>query len=156
MSAPNIDALLETWAGSLPQDGGRAPFESHQHMYSLIDASVLGDVPWKCLMAGLPGRLDGNSPEWMRANYEVWYRDPDAVIATMLANPGFNGQFDARPYIDLDAHGRRRWSNVMSGNLAWKHSVSKYHFIGPMCQLTPNRMIYSRLMRRLKVPCTVR
>ena len=42
----------------------------------------------------------------------------------MLSNPDFEGQFDLCPYIDLDAHGKCWWNNVMLGNLAWRCSVS--------------------------------
>jgi hypothetical protein len=38
----------------------------------------------------------------MRSMYEVWYRNPDAVISAMLGNPDFEGQFDLRPYVDLN------------------------------------------------------
>jgi hypothetical protein len=61
----------------------------------------------------------------MRTTYEVWYRDPDVVITTMLENADFDGQFDMHPYIELDANGSRRWGNVLSGNIAWRHSVSE-------------------------------
>ncbi len=118
VSAGNIDKLLEIWAQSSAEADRAAPFESHEHMLATIDASELGDVPWQCLVTGFSGNVDASSPEWMRTSYEVWYRDPDAVIANMLANPDFAGQFDLRPYIDLN-HGQHRWSNVMSGNIAW-------------------------------------
>lgn len=124
VSAANIDTLLEIWAQSLAEADGLAPFESHQHMYATIDASVLGDVPWQCLVTGFSGTVDDGAPEWMRTSYEVWYRDPDAVITNMLSNPDFVGQFDLRPYIDLNADGERRWGDFMSGNIAWRHSAS--------------------------------
>jgi hypothetical protein len=63
----------------------------------------------------------------MRMTYEVWYRNPDAVVLTMLGNPDFDRQFDLRPYVDLNADGIRRWNNIMSGNVAWRKSVSRYH-----------------------------
>jgi hypothetical protein len=60
----------------------------------------------------------------MWTQYEVWYQDPEAVASSMLSNPDFDGQFDLCPYIDLDAHGKHRWNNVMSGNMVWRRSVS--------------------------------
>lgn len=42
----------------------------------------------------------------------------------MLENPDFDGEFDYAPYIDLDMNGERVWSDVMSGNYAWRQSVS--------------------------------
>ncbi|KAH9038559.1 hypothetical protein EDB85DRAFT_1860463 [Lactarius pseudohatsudake] len=122
MSASNIDTLVDIWAQSTAEVNQPPPFESHEHMYATIDASTLGDVPWKCFIAGFSGNVDNSSPEWMRTSYDVWYRDPDVVVSNMLSNPDFAGQFDLRPYIDLDSGGKRRWSNVMSGNIAWRHS----------------------------------
>ena len=125
VSSANINALLETWAQILFELEADipAPFETHQHMYATIDTSVLGDVPWQCFAAGFAGAVDTHSPDWMRTTYDIWYRDPDAVIKNMLSNPDFAGQFDLRPYIDLNANGQRRWGNFMSGNIAWWRSV---------------------------------
>lgn len=93
-------------------------------MHATIDSSMLGDSPWQCLVVGHPDGVDQHAPEWKRRSYEVWYRNPDAVVSAMLDNPDFNGQFELRPYIDLNADGSRCWGNVMSGNIAWRHSVS--------------------------------
>ncbi|KAI9438995.1 hypothetical protein H4582DRAFT_2111280 [Lactarius indigo] len=104
LSATNIDSLLQLWAQSMSQFDAPAPFESHKDLYALIDSSVLGDVPWQCLATTAPERVDEATPSWMRKTYEVWYR-----------------QFDLWPYIDLNANGTRQWSDVMSGNIAWRH-----------------------------------
>jgi len=125
MSAANVESLLELWAQSVTIEAGSTPFESHQHMLMTIDSSVLGDIPWQCLMTGYSGNIDDHSLQWMRTDYEVWFRDPDAVISNMLSNPDFAGRFDLRPYIELNKQGKRWWSNFMSGNIAWRHSVSK-------------------------------
>ncbi len=123
LSAPNIDILLQLWAQSMSSFDSPAPFKSHKDMYAVIDSSVHGDVPWQCLVTTVPGDIDEGAPSWMRTAYEVWYRDPDTVVSTMLSNPDFQGQFDLRPYIDLNVNGTHRWSDVMSGNIAWRHSV---------------------------------
>lgn len=125
LSAPNIDALLELWAESLAEDDApQAPFTSHEEIYNTIDSCELGDIPWQCLVTARSEEVDEHSPAWMQKDYEVWYRDPNAVVTAMLENPDFNGQFDLRPYVDLDSSGKRRWNNLMSGNLAWRRSVS--------------------------------
>jgi len=85
---------------------------------------MLGDVPWQCMVTSIPGDVDDHRP-WMQTSYEIWYRNPEAVISNMLDNPDFDKQFDMRTYIELDADGKRRWSNVMSGNIAWCRSVSR-------------------------------
>jgi hypothetical protein len=125
LSASNINALLELWAQSFEDfDAPQcAPFENHEVLYATIDSSALGDIPWQCLVTAIPDDVNEHSPSWMRTPYEVWYRNPDAVVSAMLSNPDFDGQFDLWPYIDLDARGKRRWNNVMSGNVAWRRSV---------------------------------
>ncbi|KAF5378335.1 hypothetical protein D9615_008783 [Tricholomella constricta] len=122
MSAPNIDYLLELWALSLSKHDDTGPFASYEDLYSSIDATRLGDAPWKCFSTSYDGEVGPNDPSWKSAEYEVWYRDPDVVISNMLDNPDFNGQFDYAPYIRRDKNGQRTWSDFMSGNYAWKHA----------------------------------
>ena len=123
LSSRNLDSLLQLWSQSMGGIGF-APFEDRGSMHAAIDSSTLGDVPWHCLTTGFSGGVDEGAPNWMHATYEVWYRDPDAVVSAMLANLSFNGQFDLRAYIALNSKGERCWDNVMSGNIAWRHSVS--------------------------------
>ncbi|KAJ6616525.1 hypothetical protein B0H10DRAFT_2390622 [Mycena sp. CBHHK59/15] len=119
MSQGNIDYLLELWGLSLMKHGDLGPYDNYQQLYAAIDAVNVGDAPWKCLKTGGDGRAD--APDWARQEYEIWYRDPDAVIRNMLDNPDFDGEFDTAPYVQLDRDGQRRWSDFMSGNFAWKH-----------------------------------
>ncbi|KZP25615.1 hypothetical protein FIBSPDRAFT_733491 [Athelia psychrophila] len=122
MSGGNIDELMELWAMSAGEKGNFSPFDSFDHMYAAIDATKVGDAPWKCFSTTYTGNLGEDAPTWQLADYEVWYRDPDVVIANLLANPDFDKQFDYAPYIELDKSGQRRWSDLMSANLAWRHS----------------------------------
>lgn len=124
LSTTNINTLLELWARSLADFDASAPFRSYQEMHSIIDASMLGNVPWQCLVTEVSEDVDEHAPSWMQTSYEVWYRDPDAVVTMMLNNPDFEGQFDLCPYVDIGADGRRRWSDFMSGNIAWRRCVS--------------------------------
>ena len=126
VSASNIDALLELWAQSVEDFEASAPFHNHQDLHAVIDSSPLGDVPWQCMETRAPDHGD-QAPSWRHTTYEVWYRDPEIVVSNMLSNTDFDGQFDMCPYIDLDAHGNRRWSNVMSANIAWRRCVSSKH-----------------------------
>jgi hypothetical protein len=102
--------------------------KNHGELHTLIDSSTLGDVPWQCMVTNNDS-VDLEKLPWAQTTYEVWYRNPKIVVSNMLANPDFDGQFDLRPYIDLDKHQKRRWSNVMSGNVAWRHSVSRIRAI---------------------------
>lgn len=131
MSAGAIDELMELWAMSAGERGDFSPFDSFEHMYASIDATKAGDAPWNCFSTTYTGPLSADTPNWQLADYEVWYRDPDIVIANILDNPDFNGQFDYSPYIELDENGQRRWNDFMSANFAWRHSVFIHHFIGP-------------------------
>lgn len=123
LSTTNVEDLLKLWARSLSLSGTPAPFRSYQEMHMFIDSSMLGNFPWRCLVSS-PDGVDEHVPGWKQMSYEVWYHNPNAVVSTMLDNPDFDGQFNLCPYIDLDADGRLRWSNVISGNTAWRHCVS--------------------------------
>lgn len=122
MSGGHIDELMDIWALS-QADGGNSPFSSHEDLYATIDAIKHGDAPWKCFKTSYAGEIGRNAPSWQLAEYEVWYRDPETVAANLLDNPDLNGQFDYAPYIELDKNEKRRWSDFMSGNFAWRHSV---------------------------------
>ncbi|KAJ6467182.1 hypothetical protein C8R47DRAFT_990496 [Mycena vitilis] len=120
MSAKNIDYLLEQWALSLAKHEDLGPFQNYQHLYETIDATKVGDAPWQCLKTE-PLAVGEDAPAWARQSYEVWYRDPNVVVANMLDNPDFDGAFDTTPYVHVDANGKRRWHDFMSANFAWKH-----------------------------------
>ena len=136
MSVTSLNTLFELWDLSMSYFDARGPFQSHQEMHDTIDSSVLGDIPWQCLVTGISDNVTEHSPTWMQTRYEIWYRNPEAVVAAMLANQDFKGQFDLCPYIDLDASGRRRWNNVMSGNIAWHRCVSSMFLVPQIRVLT--------------------
>ncbi len=71
----------------------------------------------------MPSDLPQDAPSWQRVEYQIWYRDPDTIISNMLANTDFANEFDVAAYVDVDAEGKRRWCDFMSGNYAWRHSV---------------------------------
>ncbi|KIJ12363.1 hypothetical protein PAXINDRAFT_83109 [Paxillus involutus ATCC 200175] len=123
MSASNIDFLMEVWAFEVMKHGLTSPFTSHEHVYKTIDKIRVGDIPWKCLSMNYTGTgADENSPSWQKESYHIWYRDPDHVVKVMLENPDFADQFDYTPYHLTDSDGKRRWTNFMSGNYAWRQS----------------------------------
>ena len=95
-------------------------------MYDCIDKSTLGNVPWQCMKVVPPDGLDPQTtPQWKREHYEVWYRDPDAVLRSMLVNPDFNGEFDYASYVEIGKNGQQHWGDFFSANFAWHHSVRK-------------------------------
>lgn len=142
MSNSHINELLNLWALSAMKhtDNATALYDSCRTLYATIDAIQDSDAPWKCLSVNTA--CDGNIPEllpsWQRQEYEVWYRDPDVVIRNMLDNPDFTSHFDTTPYIATDAQGKRRWTDFMTGNFAWRQSVcsSAYTIFDPVDLLT--------------------
>ena len=103
--------------------GDLGPFDDYKQIYDTIDATPVGDAPWKCFKAGFDVDLPDDAPSWKQRAYEVWYRDPDVVIANLLDNPDFDGEFDTTPYVQLDKMGKRRWSDFMSSNFSWSQCV---------------------------------
>ena len=45
---------------------------------------------------------------------------------SQLANPDFNGKIDYTPNQVFGPTGKQEWSNVMTGNWAWKQAVSGF------------------------------
>ncbi|KAF7288608.1 C2H2-type domain-containing protein [Mycena indigotica] len=126
MSKGNIQEMLQIWALDNLKHDDIAPFANADHLYETIDATELGDAPWKCLVTQ-PLADGADAPEWARKSYEVWYRDPDVVVKNMLDNPDFVGLFDPAPYVEVDANDQRRWSDFMSANFAWSHASQIFH-----------------------------
>lgn len=122
MSAPDIDYLMELWAFSKMKHGEFGPFEGSKDMYAAIDAISLGSAPWQCLVSE-PLDTSPNAPSWKTSEHQLWFRDTELIASLMLDNPDFNGQFDTIPYVRVDSNGRRRLSDVMSGNYAYRHAV---------------------------------
>jgi hypothetical protein len=124
MPASSINELLEYWAHSAMQYDASAPFDSCRSLYATMDAIRDGDAPWQCLTVSNMTDLSEHAPSWKKQEFEVWYRDPDVVVTNILDNPDFASQFDVASYIMTDSQGRRRWGDFMSGNFAWRRSVS--------------------------------
>jgi len=115
---------MELWTASMVEAGGVAPFTSSEDLLGQIDQIKLGHVPWQSFTATYSGdqRPGPDSPLWMREEYEVWFRDPREIVHGILGNPEFSGGIDYIPYRDF-TNGKRRWSEFMSGNWAWRQAV---------------------------------
>ncbi|KAF7290661.1 C2H2-type domain-containing protein [Mycena indigotica] len=125
VSGGNINELLEVWALDKLKHDDLAPFANADHLYEAIDATKLGDAPWHCLESE-PLASGADAPEWARRSYTVWYRNPETVATNMLDNPAADGHFDYVPFVETDANNKRRWSNFMSANFAWRHADKIY------------------------------
>ncbi|KAH7905419.1 hypothetical protein BJ138DRAFT_1118492 [Hygrophoropsis aurantiaca] len=124
MSGGNIDKLMDMWGVNLAPHNAEPPFSNHKDLYKTIDATPLGDVPWKSFAIKYQGEKPStNVPPWMDQSFEVWYRDPREVVRNMLANPDYNSEIDYAPYREFNKEtSERRWSNFMSGEWANKQA----------------------------------
>ncbi|KAG1838891.1 hypothetical protein F4604DRAFT_1885392 [Suillus subluteus] len=123
MSARQIDTLLDLWAATLIKHNDAPPFANHRDMYATIDATPLGDTPWKSFTLCYNGaKPEQDIPPWMDGQYDVWYRDPLEMTRGILANCDFNGGIEYSPYCDYTTEDKQYWKNFMSGDWAWKQA----------------------------------
>jgi len=135
MSAGHIDALLQILAASL-QDGDKPSFANHADLYKQIDFISAGNIEWSCATIQYTGSLPSNTPPpWMSASYEVWYREPHAIVRRQLTNPEFKDQIDYVPRKVYDENGKCIWSDFMTRGWAWEQAASVF-FIFPLHCMT--------------------
>ncbi|KAH9023764.1 hypothetical protein EDB85DRAFT_1870528, partial [Lactarius pseudohatsudake] len=124
MSAGDINCLLTLWAASLSAHNGKPPFANAAQMYSAIDSTPLGDTPWQSFSLKYNGiRPEGNIVSWMEADYDVWFRNPRALVHGILSNPDFKSDFDLAPLQERTPDGTHRFCDFMSGNWAWRQAT---------------------------------
>ncbi|KAG2047836.1 hypothetical protein BDR06DRAFT_985034 [Suillus hirtellus] len=101
MSAKQIDTLLDLWATTLIKHNDAPPFANHRDMYTTIDATPLGDTPWKSFTVCYNGaKPKQDILPWMDEQYDAWYRDPLEMTCSILANCAFDGGIEYSPYCD--------------------------------------------------------
>ncbi|KLO04652.1 hypothetical protein SCHPADRAFT_917901 [Schizopora paradoxa] len=124
MPQNQINKLMELWHATLLQAGSDAgpPFGNCREMHTSIDDITYGDAPWSSFRVKYSGDIPNNAPKWMTDSYEVCVRDVNVVVANLLKNTDFAGDFDYAAYQEYNSEGTRRYCNYMSGDLAWKHS----------------------------------
>ena len=124
MSASDIDTLLNLWNASAAARGESGPFQNHKDVYDTIDATPLGDIPWKSFSLQYNGnKPEGEVPSWMDANYDVWHYDVRQLVHNIISNPDFENGFDYTPYQERDGDQSRHYHNFMSANWSWKQAV---------------------------------
>ncbi|KAF9497935.1 hypothetical protein BDN71DRAFT_1481481 [Pleurotus eryngii] len=121
MSGGNLDKLSELLAALYPDQ--ELPFDNHDDLYASIDSIKHGDSCWKSFTVSYDGKTDpeAHPPSWMTATYEVWYRDPLAIMEKQLANPDFCGEIDYAPKLIYN-DGMRQYTDFMSGDWAWREA----------------------------------
>ena len=130
MSAGDINFLLNLWAASLAIHDSGPPFSTAAHLYDTIDSTLLGDTAWESFSLQYNGTLpESNVPSWMRAEFDVWFRDPRDLVHNLLSNPDFKAEFDYAPFQEHTGDGRHRFQDFMSANWAWNQAVGlRYTF----------------------------
>lgn len=124
LSQSTINQLLDIWSATLIPHDDLPPITSHQDLHTQIDAIRLGNIPWRSYTARYQWLCPnaGPVPEWMNAEYQLWYRDPRQVIHKILANPEFVSNVDYAPHRDFQ-DGKRQYCDFMSGDWAWGQCV---------------------------------
>jgi hypothetical protein len=125
MPGTDINELMQIWADTLDDDND-PPFASQSDLYATIDATTQGDAPWESFSISYTGDYPaaGETPPWMLASYDVWFRDPRLVLRNQLQNSSFKNEFDYAPFQKFNKNGEREWRDFMSANWAYQQAVS--------------------------------
>jgi hypothetical protein len=123
MSGTCITDLMQIWASVQPEND--PPFANKVDLHDTIDSTRFGDIPWQSFVVSYTGpRSDGDTTPWKVASYDVWFRDPLAVLKSQLSNQDFAKEMDFAPKKVLDTlTNRRRYQDFMSGEWAWRQAV---------------------------------
>ncbi len=110
MSASNINKLLNIWKASLVPFDAPPPFTNADDMYKTIDSTPYGDLRWQSFTIHYNLHKDHPSDQpsaaWKTAAYDGWFHDSHKLIHNMLANCGFDKEFDYIPYQEYDYNGQ--------------------------------------------------
>ncbi|KAN0105619.1 hypothetical protein V8E52_010864, partial [Russula decolorans] len=113
MSAGNMNKLFNIWEASLVPFDAPPPFTNADDMYEIIDSTPYGDLRWQSFTIRYNLHNDPPSTKaptaWKTAEYDGWFRDPCKLIRNMLANRGFDKEFDYVPYQEYDYKGQHRF-----------------------------------------------
>ncbi|KAJ7102682.1 hypothetical protein C8R43DRAFT_1092270 [Mycena crocata] len=122
-SEGQINTALDLWTAQVLRHNETAPWKRAKDLYKTIDAIQHGDAPWKVYKLQYTGpKPAGLPPKWMTEEYELCARDCRTLLHHQLATPDFKDKINYAPYRQFDACGRRVWSNLMSGDWAWKQA----------------------------------
>jgi hypothetical protein len=132
-SREDINNALRIWAESYRERTGEswAPFADVDDMYAKIDDITLGRCTWYHFKVKYTGsdRDLPQAPSWKQASYNVYARDTLEALKSQLSSPDFDGHYDYSAKQDFvkesDGIWDRKYSNLMTGDWAWKKSVSE-------------------------------
>lgn len=156
MPQKRINHLMELWAAHTLKatrgESSDAPFDDYTDLHEIINSIPLGDVAWRCFTVLYNGPRPEDLlavPSWMNQKYEVWFRCPRQMVRTILSNPEFNTLFSTAPYQEYTAEGKRKYSNLFSGNWTWRQAVCTPIVSSVVLLLTPisrTRTLLQRMM----------
>jgi hypothetical protein len=109
---------------SLHQTSDSVPWCNADNLYNTIDSIQAGDAPWKCYTFSYTGPKPPSPPCWMEETYELSIRDALLVLEQQLATSDFHNHIAYVPYQEFDAVGNRVFSDLMSGNWAFRQAVN--------------------------------
>ncbi|EIW82027.1 hypothetical protein CONPUDRAFT_89505 [Coniophora puteana RWD-64-598 SS2] len=121
-SAAKIRSLLDFWNAVLAPYGATAPWRNKQDLYKTIDAIPNGGIPWKVYKGQYGGPLPPSPPKWMMETYKLCTRDTRSVLHQQLATADFKNSIHYIPYRHFNKKGQRVFSNLMSGEWAWRQA----------------------------------
>ncbi|KAF6763988.1 hypothetical protein DFP72DRAFT_873930 [Ephemerocybe angulata] len=128
-SKSKINKGLDFWRAAqiqalqrVDKDASHIPWTSADHLFQTIDQIQQGNAPFTTVLFKYTGELPENPPSWMTETYELCVRDARQVIHNQLATTEFASQFNAAPYRQFLPNGERVWSNLMSGDWAWRQA----------------------------------
>lgn len=121
----SIDILLANAMkyGCCNGEGAPNGWKAAEDMYETIDSIQSGDAPWKTYKFRYTGLKPSTPPWWMEEDYELNVRDIVVVMERQLDTPEFKDHFTPRPYQEFDPQGNRVFSNLLSGDWAYRQAV---------------------------------
>ncbi|KAJ7635036.1 hypothetical protein FB45DRAFT_989651 [Roridomyces roridus] len=122
-SEKDINIALDIWAASVLKYGATAPWRDARELYATIDTIHDGQAPWKTYTLRYSGPLPpGQPPKWMTQTYELCTHDTRVLLHNQLSTTVFRDHVNLVPYRQFNHTGKRVYSNLMSGDWAWKQA----------------------------------
>jgi Plavaka transposase len=128
-SEAKIAKGLDLWLAAKVQGAGTPdcegiPWSCADELYSTVDEIQAGGAPFKTVYFQYSGPLPTNPPKWMTEKYELCVRDTRQVIKNTLSTSDFANEFNPQPYRQFHSNDDRMYSNLLSGDWAWREAVS--------------------------------
>ncbi|KAF5361126.1 hypothetical protein D9758_009059 [Tetrapyrgos nigripes] len=126
-SADEIREALDLHAAQAIKCGADShgfQYDDANELYQLIDCIDDINVPWETHQISYHGPHPPTSPLWMTQTYKFVKRDIRQLFLQQMQETDFftSSTFNKSPYRQFNNSGQHIWSNVMSGDWAWKQA----------------------------------